>query len=190
MKRCRKSTAITAAVSLKNDLKNRTQDSREINNSSEDFVLTNASNNNTSNVAEDDSKRSYKFEDFFKGNLRCITHKDKSFDENSTSPNMRNRELNPDDFDAFSSEEENSETLSSENDNDSDSTEDGTTIIIPTEVSPDSPEESQIEWKIISLIFIALSVGLFIVSIFLWRALPSKQEQRTNDTFRGFRRNP
>lgn len=164
MKRCKKSTAITAAVSLKNDLKNQTQDSREKN----------------------DVRPGYKFEDFFKGSLRCITYKDK----NLTSANMKNRDLNPDNSDAFSSDERNSETLSSENDNDSDSTEDATTIIIPTAVSPESPEESQIEWKIISLIFIALSVGLFIVSIFLWRALPPKQEQRTNNTFRGFRRNP
>lgn len=53
-----------------------------------------------------------------------------------------------------------------------------TTEIIPT--SPTPPEE-QIEWKLISIIFITLTAFLFIITICLWRALPLNSNKNTND---------
>lgn len=127
----------------------------------------NTRNYNTLNVAESDSLK-----DFFGSNFKCITEdedEDELFDH--TLPN----------------DEQHAEAIPPDDDTYSDSEID-TTVMIPTQTTPESPENNQMEWKIISLIFIALSVALFIVSIFLWRALPSKQKNTPNETFRGFRR--
>lgn len=49
-----------------------------------------------------------------------------------------------------------------------------TTLLMSTEVPIDDvPFEHELMWRIISLIFIVLSTILIVVSICLWRALPS-----------------
>lgn len=49
-----------------------------------------------------------------------------------------------------------------------------TTVMIPTEVASEpTPYQEEIMWRVISLVFIVLTSFLLILSICLWRALPS-----------------
>lgn len=55
------------------------------------------------------------------------------------------------------------------------------TVTMPPEIvtSAGPPIDDQIEWKIISFVFIALTAVLFVVSVCLWRAMPSSKSKKT-----------
>lgn len=49
-----------------------------------------------------------------------------------------------------------------------------TTVMMSTELTTEPiPDEEQLTWRVISMVFIILTAFLLILSICLWRALPS-----------------
>lgn len=49
-----------------------------------------------------------------------------------------------------------------------------TTLMMPTEIASEpTPYQEELMWRVISLVFIVLTTFLLILSICLWRALPS-----------------
>lgn len=65
-------------------------------------------------------------------------------------------------------------SLDEPNELDDDSTNEiSTTIVIPSESITDESPAEHVYWKIISITFIATTIFLIIISVCLWRTLPS-----------------
>lgn len=65
-------------------------------------------------------------------------------------------------------------SLHEPNELDDDSTNEmSTTIVIPSDSITDESPAEQVYWKIISITFIATTIFLIIISVCLWRTLPS-----------------
>lgn len=57
-----------------------------------------------------------------------------------------------------------------------------TTIMMTTELTTESAkDQDELMWKMISLVFIILTSFLLILSICLWRALPLRSDQRSEE---------
>lgn len=61
------------------------------------------------------------------------------------------------------------------------------TMVMSTEITTtQEPDEDELMWKIISAVFVTLTVVLLIVSICLWSSLPSHSSTRCSQEITGF----